>query len=83
MNRENTLDLIKKAFDHFIIEENVEIDDVPAYLYIPTLQTIVTSEEVHVDSYLQVVVKEEQNDAGKIINDILLGREFVPMFDAE
>lgn len=83
MNKEKTLKLIKEAFGHFIIEEDIEIDGVPVHLYIPTLKTIITSKEINTDCYLEIIIKEEENNAGKIINDILLDREFVPMFEAE
>lgn len=83
MNKENTLDIIRKAFGHFIIEENIQLDGLPVYMYIPTLQTILISEEAHTNSYLEVVIKDEQNDVGKIINDILLDCNFIPMLDTE
>lgn len=83
MNRKQTLEILKETFRHFIIEENVQIDGIPVYLYFPTLKVLVVKDKLNMNSFFEVVVKEEENCVGEIINDILLGREFVPMFDAE
>jgi len=79
MNREQSIQILKQAFSHYMFEENVIIEGIRVALYFPSLGVVVTEAEEFSPKFINITVKEEGNDIGRMINDILLDAEFLAM----